>query len=83
MELSHTDKDTRIHELEEQILQMKAREYDNVGVIQKQSEFEVRMLQMQYEVQQAHKDKKKAEEDLFTARDKLREVLAEKINIEN
>lgn len=38
---------------------------------------------MRQVVEQANKDKKKAEDDLFMARDKLREVLAEKIGLDN
>ena len=62
---------------------MKAKEYDNIDMIKKQSEFEVRMLQMKHSIEQASKDKKKAEDDLYIARDKIREILNEKIALEN
>ncbi|CDW87088.1 kinesin-like protein [Stylonychia lemnae] len=76
-------KDQKIEELEETITQMKASEYDKVNMIQKQSEFDIKILNIQHQLQQAHKDKKKAEDDLFVARDKLREILGEKISLEN
>jgi hypothetical protein len=38
---------------------------------------------MKHSIEHAVKDKKKAEDDIFLIRDKLREVLGEKIQLEN
>lgn len=38
---------------------------------------------MKHQVEQANKDKRKAEDDLFVVKDKLREVLADKITLDN
>eukprot|EP00347_Sterkiella_histriomuscorum_P005971 403354563 len=83
LETCLTQKDQTIYVLDLELTTIKAKEFDKVGMIQKQSEVDVKILQMQYQVSQAQKDKKKAEDELFTVRDKLRMVLGEKIQIEN
>ena len=62
---------------------MKAREYDNVDAIRKHSETEVKTLQLKHQLEMAVKEKKRAEDEAFQIKDKLREVLDEKINLEN
>ena len=44
---------------------MKAKEYDNIDVIKKQSETDVKILQMKHQLEISIKEKKKAEDDLY------------------
>ena len=62
---------------------MKAREYDNVDAIKRHSDTEVKTIHLKHQLEMAIKDKKRAEEEAFQIKDKLREVLDEKINLEN
>ena len=62
---------------------MKAREYDNVDVIRKQSDIEVKTIHLKHQLEIAIKEKRRAEEECFQIKDKLRVVLDEKITLEN
>ena len=44
---------------------MKAREYDNVDVIRKNSETEVKVMHLKHELEVQAKEKKRVEEELY------------------
>jgi hypothetical protein len=52
-------------------------------MLKKQAELELQVIQQQSYVELALKDKRTAESDLDTMREKLKEVLKEKIDLEN
>jgi chromosome segregation ATPase len=74
----------RIGDLERELEEVRAKEYDDViANTQKMSEIDLQFMQLKKRIEDQARDKRLIEEDLYSARDKLKEILREKLAVQN
>lgn len=73
-----------IRNMEQQIESLRAKEYDSQVVHSKKSqETDMQVLSLKSKLEDQARDKKLIEDDLYASRDKLKEILKEKLTLQN